>query len=410
MDNDYITYFLNKKGFSRFILGLKEKYESLGRFTGSVKISNLTPLEVETFEKFFGETFEVGSTIKISLKKFEKVIAKSKFDNFDYFLLVNNYLNISQISTKKEKKKARQTAYLDYLEEIFQTLKNYDFKEILSQKIASQNSLSRHIKNMYYKNASLLKSNLQKIDLLFASFPKKATTLPIYASLTGNPHFLDFNTINSNLFFRLLACHFEEKYPTTNDERVKLLEKINVYTDTLSNFVITSNLTGDKLLDLSCTYGPLNLNVDNINYLNNGIGGLNNEIYIFENPSLLNHFKNKNISIIITSGIPNYAFYKLLEKIDPKITLFYNGDFDPEGLLIASKLQKLYPNLKLFCYEAIDYYTTKPGELLSNNRLKKLDNVNIATLRNMKKLLLEEKKAGYQEHNLTRIEEYINKN
>lgn len=44
------------------------------------------------------------------------------------------------------------------------------------------------------------------------------------------------------------------------------------------------------------------------------ITGKNNIIFMFENPPVLNRFKipNKDYSIVIVSGVPNMASYKLL--------------------------------------------------------------------------------------------------
>lgn len=155
-------------------------------------------------------------------------------------------------------------------------------------------------------------------------------------------------------------------------------------------------------------FDVLNLNIDNIYKLNN-ITGKNNKIFIFENPSILNYLKDKDldISIIITSGIPNLAFYKLLENIKSNTILYYNGDYDLEGLLIADKLNNKYQKIKLFFYDRKSYLNTKPSVSISNNRLYKLELVKSKNLDKIKRLLLENKKCGYQENNLLLIEEFI---
>ena len=160
-------------------------------------------------------------------------------------------------------------------------------------------------------------------------------------------------------------------------------------------------------------FDVLNLNIDNISKLNN-ITGRNNNIFIFENPSILNYLKDKDldISIIITSGIPNLAFYKLLENINSNTILYYNGDYDPEGLLIADKLNNKYSNIKysnikLFLYDGKSYFNTKPSVSVGNNRLHKLELVKSKELQEVKSLLFENKKCGYQENNLLFIEKFI---
>ncbi|MEG0995110.1 MAG: DUF2399 domain-containing protein, partial [Bacilli bacterium] len=76
-------------------------------------------------------------------------------------------------------------------------------------------------------------------------------------------------------------------------------------------------------------------------------------VFIFENPSILNALLQLNVdaSVIITSGNPNFVIYEIIEKLILSGNhLYYNGDFDPEGLLIAYKLkEKYYDQLTLFC-------------------------------------------------------------
>ena len=153
----------------------------------------------------------------------------------------------------------------------------------------------------------------------------------------------------------------------------------------------------------------LNLNLDNIMHLEN-VDTENKKVYIFENPSILNTLKNLNVPIIITSGIPNLAVYSLIKKLEKTGNkLYYNGDFDPEGLLIASKLKETFPNLNLFCYETSNYHDIRTKEKISSSRIKKLDNINIEELRPIKELLIRCRHAVYQENNIESIRKFIQK-
>ena len=67
-----------------------------------------------------------------------------------------------------------------------------------------------------------------------------------------------------------------------------------------------------------------------------------------------------NDAIIMTSGIPNISLYTLLQKLDESsVKIYYNGDFDPEGLLIAEKLKLRFPSVEMMCYDVIDYNKSK---------------------------------------------------
>ena len=121
-------------------------------------------------------------------------------------------------------------------------------------------------------------------------------------------------------------------------------------------------------------------------------------------------FAKYNIPIIISYGNPNFAFYKVIEKlIETKNQIYYNGDFDPEGLVIAANICEKFPQIKLFCYQKEDYFNSKSKNLVSESRLKKLDNIKLPELKQIKELLKKEKSSAYQEKNIQNIENYIKK-
>lgn len=402
---NYLDYFQkNKDGFTRFIKVLKDKYESTGTFKGFVKINNITQIEKNTFERFFGTNFEVGSDIKISLSTFNKVIEKSKFKDFNLVNLITSFLNIDNLKTNKEIKLEKENDYKQYLNNILNKLNNNYLKNIICFNINNKNIISSLLKKKY--NKGTLEKELINIDILLNNIPNKPTSLPLYASLTGNPHFLDLNSSSNTLFFHILS-EIKKFKLTCNEDKWNLLAELNVYNDTISNYVITFNLIGENIIEeFNNKFGALILNMDNINNISS-ITGLNNKIFIFENPSILNYFKTKKASIIITSGMPNLAFYKLIDKIDKKTQIYYNGDFDPEGLLIADKVKNYFPYIKLFCYEKEDYVNTQANKPISKSRLNKLVNIKNNELETIKSILLNKKMAGYQENNIKRIEQFF---
>ena len=387
---DYLDYFKNNKGFERFMVKAKEKYQSYGKVTGVITLDNITYEESISLTDFFARKFEEGKTYKIKISEFTDYFSNT-YDDFSYL-------------TNTLKKRKFQEEFITFLEDLLIEFNSDKLKEFFIENINKNFSTMRNIRKKFKEDRKALKKELLVIDKLLCNIPDKITYLPIYASITSNPHYLDYNANSSSLFYKILSYILDEEIPTTNLEKTKLLEKINVYTDPLSNYVITYNLVYNK----NMPFKVMNLNIDNIFELNN-ITGKNNKIFIFENPSILNYLKDKDldISIIITSGIPNLAFYKLLENINSNTILYYNGDYDPEGLLIADKLNNKYSNIKLFLYDGKSYFNTKPSVSISNNRFHKLELVKSKELDKLKRLLLENKKCGYQENNLLSIEEFI---
>ena len=140
--------------------------------------------------------------------------------------------------------------------------------------------------------------------------------------------------------------------------------------------------------------------------------GINKKVFIFENPSILSEIiaNGLNISVIITSGFINLSVYLLLDKlVESGNKLYYNGDFDPEGLLIANKLKEKYDkNIEFICYTKDDYYNCISHNIVTKKRLNKLQNVNVEELDTIKHLLICNNKAAYQENNKERIIKVIN--
>lgn len=405
--NECVNYFKSLPGFKRFMSELRKKYEKYGKFSGLVKISNITDIEKRDLEKFFGESYKLGSNVRISIKMFNKKMANTKFSSCNLYDLVREYYGIDEILTKNEKKHLMEDAYVDYLNDTLNKIKDSDFRDYLVYVAQGGSNTSRIIRKRYKSDKMYFRDMLFKMDLLFCNIPKVATSIPMFASITGNPHFLDFNTSSGALFIRFLS-EMKEKRVNTLEDKLKLLESINVYNDTLSNQTLTYNLLGNGALEEFNKLGPVSLNLDNIGCLDK-IYGIGNKIFVFENPSMLNYFKGKNVSIIITSGMPNLSFYKLLEKIDEGTSVYYNGDYDPEGLVIANKIKLMFPKVELFCYSEKDYNRTVPSEEINKSRMHKLDGVNSFSLNHVKWAIMEKGLAGYQENNVKSIEKFIDK-
>lgn len=403
-------YFKERKGFDRLFKLLKQKYISLNRYSGTVTLKNITQEESRDLSNFFGKTILVGTTFKTSFAQIEKKLKETKYASFTWEELFKNYFN-ENIVTKKEYKetfKHEENIFYDkIIKQMPEELRDW-FKNIIQNKNNIYQILLRKYKKDKQKFENELLNLLKIIDKIKE---KKPTSLILLASLSSNPHFLDFGTSTSNLFFKLASNYYHTKEPKTTNDKIKFLADLNIYIDTLSNFVIVYNLKSDSELINIFTKEkePLNLNLSNLSHINK-IDTDIKKVFIFENPSMLPVFAKYDIPIIISYGNPNYAFYKVVEKlIETNNEIYYNGDFDPEGLIIASNICEKFPEIKLFCYKKEDYLKSKSQNKISKSRLKKLDNIKNVELITIKEILKKEKLSAYQEKNITNIETYIKK-
>lgn len=410
MSEELAKYLKSKKGLNRLIIELKNKYISLGRYSGVVTLKKLTKEESIDISNLLGRRINEGETLKTSYKEITKKILETKYSSFNWEELLNSYFDEKIINKKKLLELNDKNEY-DFFQNILNNNKDKIYVDELRKIINEKNELYITLKQRYNKDKSRLESDLNKILLLLNNTPQEPTPLPVYSVITGNPHYLDLNTRECSLFLKFLSYINKEEMPNDNEGKINLLSKINVYTDPISNYVITYKLRGNNVLDeLSDNKDIINLNLLNILKLKE-IDTKEKKVYIFENPAMLNSLYELDVPIIITSGIPNMSLYKVLEKLENSNNeLYYNGDFDPEGLLIADKLKKRFPKLKLFCYEEDDYVNSKSKEVISDSRIKKMDRLEEENLQTIKDLLLKNKRSAYQEKNIDRIVKFIKNN
>lgn len=397
---EYTKYFKDKKGYDRFITKIYEKYQSISKFSGTIKLNCLNDDEAYALSRLFGENYNSGDDIKISIKQFLKIMDKSKFKDFDIATFITEYLNVSLL-TNKELKSNLIIAEDNFYQELIKD-------NLMLKKIINKDNLLIH--QRYVKNKQKLKNDLINIINLLNHLPKEKTMISLYAATyTKDPHYLDLDSKTSNLFISCLSILDNIDFPNTREGKIKLLYKHNIEMDNLSNYVLTYNLLSSRKWINDLSKETLILNIQNILNTNSFDSKLK-KVFIFENPSILTKilYSDIDISVIISGGFPNNAVYLLIDKlIENGNKIYYNGDFDPEGLIIANKLKNKYQDrLELFCYDEIDYDNCKSNKIISNKRLNKMKKINDSKLIIIKNQLLKNKLAAFQENN-DRIIEYL---
>lgn len=407
MNKDLALYLKSKQGLSRLFEKLKDKYISLNRYSGSVKLFDITKEESMDISNLLGRKVEEGSILITSFKEITKKIEEGKYRGFTWKELFDYYFKDTIIS-KQEKKELEGKKEEEFFRNLIEENRHRKYIKDMTRLLESQQEIKKTMHQRYHRNKEELKKDFSNILLLLDHIPLIPTSLPVFSSITGNPHYLDLNRSTSSLFFKVLSDIQKVDYPQTIQEKVNLLSEINVYTDPISNFVITYQLIGtDILMKLKEKKQAINLNLLNIDGIEN-IDTETRKVFIFENPSILNSLMGLDVPMIITSGIPNLSFYRLLEKLCKNHNeIYYNGDFDPEGIMIADKLKQKYKEINLFCYDKLDYEQAKSQETINESRLKKLDAVQSNELLEIKSLLLENKVSAYQERNMDRIKKFI---
>ena len=106
ISSDLAIYLKSKKGLSRLMKALKEKYISLSRPSGSVVINKLTEEESKDISNLLGKRIDKEETLKTSFKEITKKINEGKYNGFIWQELLDSYFN-ENIKTKEEQKQTK---------------------------------------------------------------------------------------------------------------------------------------------------------------------------------------------------------------------------------------------------------------------------------------------------------------
>ena len=129
------------------------------------------------------------------------------------------------------------------------------------------------------------------------------------------------------------------------------------------------------------------------------------EIYIVENPSVFavlcgkEKEENTRRAYMCMNGQPRLAGLMVLELLAKSGTrVYYAGDLDPEGILIAQKLSRYYKGeFHYWHMETADYEKCRSEEVISPKRMKILERITDGRLKPVVDRIEEYGTAGYQE-------------
>lgn len=389
--------------FKQLLEQLKLKYVNYGSCIGTISVIPNSKSEALKLSTLLSRNIKVGIKTNIKISDIQKSLDDSIFDGIKVDELV--FLFYPNIKSKKEITTEKNNYIDKKIKHYIEVYKNSNIEVLFNLK-----ECLKKIKQLIIKDQKLL-DNIFKSLIKLPVYDEDTKHLSIFSStITGNPHYYDLDTHNSNTLIQFICYLFNFNYENKRNTKKEILNNVGILMDEVSNFVITYNLSGNEMLDsFKNNNTPLTLNLSNIRKMKN-INSENNTLLIIENPSFFSRVMDKkiNYSIIITSGNSNLVVYKLLEKINYS-KMYFNGDFDPEGLLIAQNFKTKYPNVKFIGYNEEYYNNGISNNEISTSRLKKLDNVIDNDLLIIKELLKIKKLSSYQEINYDKLLEYIKK-
>lgn len=418
MMNEEFCQYLSDNEFSEFMQLWKKQYEKYGTCKGSIDLV-LNDSNRECISGLMGKDYYGVDCVHITFRQLQKAMLNTKYENCDFNEVLKMYFN-QRVLTNKYRQEQEQMRVQNI------------FKQFFKQEDKSQQWIYNTYTNrdsVYIRIVQASKENEQKCINTVCVVMKALNHLPmwknkkenisIFASYhTKNPHAFDKNTFAYYLMMHGIVYFLKVDFPKTNLEQNEILYRAGLYQDGISNYCSVARLQAfneNNQPHLGWTgfydsYEALNVNMDNLLHIH--FITCCDRVYIVENPSvfqaLLKKIKKEKIEkigLVCTNGQLNYSAYLLLDiLVNSNIEIYYSGDMDPEGLLIADKIKQRYPSIKLWCYDVRQYEISKSKEQATDQRMHMLDALKDETLIRIGKCISENKnRVGYQEN---MIEEY----
>jgi uncharacterized protein (TIGR02679 family) len=411
-----VKYFRERTGFSRLFLEFAKRIESLGTTGGHVVLTKLTQEEQILLRNWFQKDYSAQKSAKISLKKFEEKFEGTRFDGASLFDVVEGVIG-RKLVYKKEEKDENERQKNHFFIELAKTYTS-EATTVLTASILEKHPLNVGFITAYNKgDLNEIEKVYKGLSILPSGNPIR---LPLFAEkVTGNPHEFD----NEGKFISALQIVREKQcgiaaQNSPNAEYInQLLFDFGILKDDVTNYVTIFGLIGERngkvlrswkesFTEKSVRNEPLReiVKLDRVYPIQK-----DTPVFIVENSgvfsSIVDELEDYPISIICTHGQFKLAAVQIIKLlVKENCTVYYSGDFDPEGLLMAYSLKRRYPNnIHYWRYSVEDYIKTLSNIELSPNRLRKLDNIKDVELESTIQQIREIKKVAYQERQIIEL-------
>ena len=407
------AYFRENPAFARIMKELRQKYERYGHAAGTVVIKDASAAECEAARGIFGTPF--SAPLKFKAAQFEDALQTTKFRGVSLREVLESYFG-AEIKTKRERDAEAETRYCQMLRE---TRTDSETSQRWLEALERTNcSASQTLKRALSENEAAarlaLRRSCQSMDWL-ERYNAAPVRLAVLASdAVSDPHALDRGTLCGNLFLQLLRFRRGGASPVSAEagsveQSDALYYENGILRDSVSSAVTQVGLileeaeTGAEhpaFAAFRMRHEICTLTLANLCRLSSARSP-SGKAYVMENEmafaQLCDDAARFHSPLICASGQPTTAVLRLLDMLSASGTeLFYSGDFDGNGISIAARLKRRYPeHLRLWRMTPEDYRQCKTDVKLTEGSMQLLKNC--VGLEEIAATVANDGHAGYQE-------------
>ncbi|MGX8795356.1 TIGR02679 domain-containing protein [Fusibacter sp. JL298sf-3] len=407
---DAFMAYLKSYDVERIMTLIRGKYCTYGAAKGNIVLKNSTDSERHFLRGLLKKDFSGDTPIKVHLATFESAFAETRFQGITLGKILEWYFN-EPIQSNQEVSTVQKTVKNALLNATLRQLSSEDLKAWTTAAFNVSSHPGYRLINEFASNRNAvavdeLLPQLEKLLSLLNRHPEGLSFTMAAAYTTGYPHALDKEMPLRKLFTTYAkSCRPEMPFETLEEQEV-LYEQFNISSDEVPRMVLTYGI--DAYDDVGQSLGwetfsgrgePLLLNKLNLRSAAS-VMCKGRTVWCFENPAAFYQFIQSNAekSAVCTHGQPHLLDYMLLDRLYASgAVLRYSGDFDPEGLWIAERLKKRYPELDLSFFTVERYLCKRSKEGISAKRLKQLQLLETPQLRAVGDMMAQHKVAAYEE-------------
>ncbi|WP_126578390.1 TIGR02679 family protein [Tengunoibacter tsumagoiensis] len=389
---------------ARLLEAIYHKYISFGRVGGQIHLKDCSYEERLEIASFLGQPLSREDDVLIRLVDFQKALLASSFACELPALLQASFPDRSLLTRPQQRARQfqQQATFIQALQSILHAQPPASHAAIWLG--TGKHGISFLLRR--YKNASPAEQSelLETVVLIAQALNQLPTEAPVHyqrlalfaRQISGDPHFFDINIPSGRLFYQALIDLRQEpllkeaeddevssldlSYTKTDEplpepERLLVYYEAGLLLDTISSNVAIYHLAGaerangqpDAIVS-SASEDILLLPLRQIIEWTK-VFACGRKVYLLENPpvfeDLVDHLHKtgrplaEHPTLICTAGWPSSATMRLLSLLietQPELTLYYSGDFDVQGLRIATYFLERYPHhLQLWHFDEASY-------------------------------------------------------
>lgn len=421
-----VRYFKEQPGFDRVFSEMWKKWKSYGKAAGKIKIKSASEEEKRALGGFLGRKFW-EEDVEFLFADFEKALGETRFRGVSLKALLENYSGETLITNQEQKarEERQKTAFWSRLTEWLEkrgaeAVPALSWVRAMSERRQYGYMMVTGLWKSSEAAAEMMIRNVCEAYIMTGEAKDEGIPLAVLAArVTGNPHYFDRGQNAAALLLQAICLAGDKEVPTDAAGVRQAYREAGIVTDEIASTVVFYRLHMRKrgsdyeVMEAFCrAREPGILSLVNLAGVES-VWAEEGRAYVVENEMvfsyLANCFQEREVTLLCTSGQLSGAAQRLIQMLCENGTeVYYSGDMDPEGIDIAERLWRKYPQrLHIWRMETLDYLDALSEEEIEGWRMKKLQSVTHPVLRETAESIRRIGKAAYQENLLEKLEQDV---